>query len=188
MKVMSSTVSAASEMRSRVASRVVPRFKERRQESVHLQVAGPRQLHAIAAERQEPLLRQPLEALAEGLQNINTELALEVSAFQAARFQLQDHLADEAFTRRHRQRPPQWQLALIEHADVRLPGIDVLNVDAIRVAERGDASAEHVGAVPEAVAVDEFDVRSLLQRVGAADPVAGLDHLVEGVTHPRPLG
>ena len=89
----------------------------------------------------------------------------------------------------HRQRPAQRQFALVEQADVLLPRIDVLDVNAVGVAERGDAGAEHVGAVPQAVAVDEFALRPVLdQRVGAGHLIAGLAHLVEGVADPGPLG
>ena len=60
------------------------------------------------------------------------------------------------------------QLSLLERRDVLLPAIDILHVHATGVAEGGDAGAEHVGAVPEAVAVDELRLRGIADhRIGA---------------------
>ena len=55
--------------------------------------------------------------------------------------------------------------------------------------ERCDAGAEHVSAVPKAVAVDELTVLFVLdQGVRTGDFVTRFDHFVEGVVYPGTLG
>src|SRR5947209_2698775 len=60
----------------------------------------------------------------EVFENVGAELALEVAGLQAAGFQLQHHLAEQALMRRHRQGPAKRQLVPPEHLDVLFPAID----------------------------------------------------------------
>src|SRR5580704_2558142 len=91
--------------------------------------------------------------------------------------------------RRDRQGPPKWEFPPVEQADVLLPRVHVLQMDAVDVAERRDAGAEHVGPVPETVAVDEFAARLVFDEgVGTGYLVASGDERVVGVIHPGPLG
>src|SRR5205085_10082106 len=77
--------------------------------------------HASGAARDAPSFptRRSSDLFGEFLQDVGTELALEVALLQAAGFELQHHLAKKALARRHGERPAQRQLSLIEQCDVR---------------------------------------------------------------------
>src|SRR6267142_3994306 len=77
------------------------------------------------------------------------------------------------------------ELALVDFFDVLFPGVNILVVHTLEMAEGCDAGADEVCAVPEGVAIDEAGVA-----LGADEGVGGTDlitmrfELFEGVVDP----
>src|SRR5579875_252303 len=124
------------------------RLEEHRQQAINLQQPLTRQFHAFGGAYQIAVALQLLEPLAERLQNVGAEFALEIVGLEPSCLQLQDHLADETMARSHRQGPAQRQLATPKHLDVLFPGIDILQMNTVDMAERSYPRAEHISAMP----------------------------------------
>src|SRR5476651_2094979 len=93
------------------------------------------------------------------------------------RLELKHHLAAQQLIRRYLQRSAQRQGAFLQPFDVLFPAIDVLHMNAVYMAERGDAGAEHVGAAPETVTVYELGLGRVAHHgVSARNRVASLRH------------
>src|SRR5262249_10072889 len=117
------------------------RLEERRQQAIDLKITLPRQLHPLLLDREGSILRELLKARPEHVEDVLAELLLEVRYVEMPGLQLQDHFADQQSVRPHWQRSPQRQLVTVQQAHIVLPGIDVLHVDTIDMAERRNASA-----------------------------------------------
>src|SRR5437016_13882230 len=122
---------------SRIPNPAMFGLEECRQQPIHLQEAAAGQLDAAVVNCQVASLGEFAEWAREVFENVGAELALEVAGLQAAGFQLQHHLAEQALMRRHRQGPAEWQLAPAKHIDILFPAIDVLHVDTGNIAKRG---------------------------------------------------
>src|SRR5262249_37577153 len=78
-----------------IPSSAMSRLKECRQQGDDLQETPRGQLYRSLTYSKQPLLHEAGEAFSEIFQDIRPELAAEISHLEVARFQLQDHLADQ---------------------------------------------------------------------------------------------
>jgi hypothetical protein len=85
----------------------------------------------------------------EFLANIRAEFVHEIGRRDVAGLELEDHLADELLVLGDGQGAVEGQFAAVDLLDVLFPGIDVLVMDALEVAERCDSGADQVSAAPE---------------------------------------
>src|SRR5205823_4406956 len=108
---------------------------------------------------------------------------------EVAEFELENQLPDESLVGRDGQGAVDGELVVLHALNVLFPRVDVLVMNALEVREGGNAGADHVGAVPDGVAVDEAGVTlGLDEGIGAGDLVAGGLELLEGVVDPGALG
>src|SRR5262245_13606931 len=88
-----------------------------------------------------------IERLPETLQDVGAVLVAEETWRDGAELQLDDELSDQPLLVCRAIRPIQRDFVATDRGRIRLPRIQVLNVDAVHVAEGSDAKPHHVRAL-----------------------------------------
>ena len=136
------------------------RLEKGRQQRIGAQQSLPRQLDAIAVDRQPTVGGVLPPRVGPLVQDLDAELVAEVAGVEIAAFQLQDHLADQAADAAWAasRDPAAGAPSLQQRLNVVFPLRLVLVVHARDVAEAGDAGGQQVGALPQVVAIAEVDL------------------------------
>ena len=125
----------------------------------------------------------------EPVARVDAVLVPEVGRANRAQLELEHKLSNEPLLVGRAVGAVQRNASRLHRRGIGVPGIEVLHVHAVDVSERRHAQSGQVGALPQAVAVDELRAPRILdRRVGAADGVSGLFQRGERFVHPAPLG
>src|SRR4029079_6496098 len=122
--------------RSGVANAGVLRQEEARQQTVHAQESIAGQRNRFVGDRlQIPLGLQRLELIAEAFEHIDAILVTKIGGRDRSQLQLKDELVDEALSAGRPICATEGRLAATNRSRIRLPRIEVLNVDTVDVTE-----------------------------------------------------
>src|SRR6267142_3898405 len=118
------------------------------QEPIHLQQPVAIQKNLVAFNAQKTPVLQALNCLAKSLRQLDAEFLFEVSAADVTKLQLQNRFTNQSFILARCQRPPDWQLTLVNARNVRVEVVLILIMRPVYVSERSHSGGQQIRSFP----------------------------------------